>query len=31
MDERAQRILKDWLAGLDDERRASLYLLLDEL
>ena len=31
MDERARRILSDWLGGLDDERRASLFLLLDEL
>ena len=31
MDERAQRVVNEWLASLDAERRASLYLLLDEL
>src|SRR5690349_11818032 len=31
MDERAQKVVNEWLASLDLERRASLYLLLDEL
>ena len=31
MDERADRILSEWLGGLQHERRASVYLLLDEL
>ena len=31
MDERAKQILTNWLGGLDEKRRASLYLLLDEL
>ena len=31
MDERSRRLIKVWLDGLEPERRASLYLLLDEL
>ena len=31
MEGRARELLSAWLAGLTDERRASLYLLLDEL
>jgi hypothetical protein len=31
MDDRSQRILTEWLGNLDEKRRASLYLLLDEL
>ena len=31
MDERSRRLVKVWLDGLDADRRASLYLLLDEI
>jgi hypothetical protein len=31
MDERSRRLIKVWVDGLEPERRASLYLLLDEL
>jgi hypothetical protein len=31
VDERSRRLIKVWLDGLEPERRASLYLLLDEL
>jgi len=31
MDARGQTLLSSWLSGLPEERRASLYLLLDEI
>jgi hypothetical protein len=31
VDERSRRLIRVWLDGLEPERRASLYLLLDEL
>ena len=31
MDARGQTLLSSWLTGLPEERRASLYLLLDEI
>ena len=31
MDAKSKRLMNEWLAGLPGERRASLYLLLDEL
>src|SRR3954464_1111953 len=31
MDARGQTLLSSWLSGLPEERRSSLYLLLDEL
>src|SRR5512132_2171954 len=31
MDARGETLLGSWLSGLPEERRASLYLLLDEL
>ena len=31
MDAKSERLINEWLAGLPEERRASLYLLLDEL
>jgi hypothetical protein len=31
VDARGRELISDWLAGLTTERRASLYLLLDEL
>jgi hypothetical protein len=31
MDARGQTLLNTWLTGLPEERRASLYLLLDEI
>jgi len=31
MDARGRQLISDWLADLSDERRASLYLLLDEV
>jgi len=31
MDARARTLISAWLSGLEEERRASLYLLLDEL
>ena len=31
MDLRGQTLLSSWLTGLPEERRASLYLLLDEI
>ena len=31
MDARGETLLSSWLSGLPEERRASLYLLLDEI
>jgi hypothetical protein len=31
MDARGETLLRSWLTGLPEERRASLYLLLDEI
>jgi hypothetical protein len=31
MDERSRKLIAEWLAGLSTERRASLYLLANEL
>ena len=31
MDARASKLVSEWLSGLPEDRRASLYLLLDEL